>query len=64
MDKYAAAEYAYRNGYEKGHDDGYLAGKEAATEQIFADLDKLYLSRSNKQDAEIYNELKKRYGVV
>jgi hypothetical protein len=51
MDNYVATEIAYKNGFK------------AATEQIFADIDKLHLHVSNEYEARAYEELKKKYGV-
>lgn len=48
---------------EAKYDEGYEAGKQAAAEQIFADLDRLHLHVSNKYEARAYEELKKKYGV-
>ena len=53
--KYLATEIAYKNGFE--------AGKQAAAEQIFTDIDKLHLHVSNEYEARAYEELKKKYGV-
>ena len=55
MNEYIATELAYRNGYE--------AGKQAAAEQIFRDIDRLHLHVSNEYEARAYEELKKKYGV-
>jgi hypothetical protein len=48
---------------EAKYDEGYAAGKQAAAEQIFADIDKLHLHVSNEYEARSYEELKKKYGV-
>jgi hypothetical protein len=59
-------EYEYINdtiARETAFDEGYEAGKQAAVEQIFADIDKLYLHVSNEYEARAYEELKKKYGV-
>ena len=59
-------EYEYINdtiARETAFDEGYEAGKQAATEQIFADIDKLHLHISNEYEARAYKELKKKYGV-
>lgn len=48
---------------EAKYDEGYKAGKQAAAEQIFADLDRLHLHVSNEYEARAYEELKKKYGV-
>jgi hypothetical protein len=48
---------------EAKYDEGYEAGKQAAAEQIFADIDKLHLHVSNECEARAYEELKKKYGV-
>jgi hypothetical protein len=48
---------------EAKYDEGYEAGKQAAAEQIFADIDKLHLHVSNEYEARAYEELKKKYGV-
>jgi hypothetical protein len=59
-------EYEYINDTivrETAYDEGYEAGKQAAAEQIFADLDKLHLHVSNEYEARAYEELKKKYGV-
>lgn len=48
---------------EAKYDEGYEAGKQAAAEQIFADLDRLHLHVSNEYEARAYEELKKKYGV-
>lgn len=45
------------------YEEGYDAGKQAAAEQIFEDLDKLHLHVSNEYEARAYKELKKKYGV-
>ena len=45
------------------YDNGYEAGKQAAAEQIFEDIDKLHLHVSNEYEARAYEELKKKYGV-
>ena len=51
MDVHTATEVAYKNGFA------------AASEQIFADLDKLHLHVSNEYEARAYEELKEKYGV-
>ena len=59
-------EYEYINdtiARETAFDEGYEAGKQAAAEQIFADIDKLHLHVSNEYEARAYEELKKKYGV-
>ena len=59
-------EYEYINdtiAREAAYDEGYEAGKQAAAEQIFADIDKLHLHVSNEYEARAYEELKKKYGV-
>ena len=43
--------------------EGFRAGKKAAAEQIFADIDKLHLHVANEYEARAYEELKKKYGV-
>lgn len=48
---------------EAKYDEGYEAGKQAAAEQIFADIDKLHLHVSNGYEARAYEEFKKKYGV-
>lgn len=48
---------------ETAYTEGYEAGKQAAAEQIFADLDRLHLHVSNEYEARAYEELKKKYGV-
>jgi hypothetical protein len=48
---------------EIAYSDGYEAGKQAAAEQIFADIDRLHLHVSNEYEARSYEELKKKYGV-
>lgn len=48
---------------EAKYDEGYEAGKQAAAEQIFADLDRLHLHVANEYEARAYEELKKKYGV-
>jgi hypothetical protein len=48
---------------EAKYDEGYEAGKQAAAEQTFADIDKLHLHVSNEYEARAYEELKKKYGV-
>jgi hypothetical protein len=48
---------------ETAYDEGYEAGKQAAAEQIFKDIDKLHLHVSNEYEARAYEELKKKYGV-
>ena len=50
-----AVEIAYAEGFD--------AGKQAAAEQIFTDIDKLHLHVSNEYEARAYEELKKKYGV-
>ena len=49
---------------EAKYDEGYEAGKQAAAEQIFADIDKLHLHVSNEYEARAYEELKKKYNVT
>jgi hypothetical protein len=49
---------------EAKYDEGYEAGKQAAAEQIFADIDKLHLHVSNEYEARAYEELKKKYKVT
>lgn len=49
---------------EIAYSDGYDAGKQAAAEQIFADIDKLHLHVSNEYEARAYEELQKKYGVL
>ena len=59
-------EYEYINdtiAREVAYTDGYEAGKQAAAEQIFADIDKLHLHVANEYEARAYEELKKKYGV-
>ena len=59
-------EYEYINdtiARETAFDAGYEAGKQAAAEQIFKDIDKLHLHVSNEYEARAYEELKKKYGV-
>ena len=59
-------EYEYINATiarEVAYADGFDAGKQAAAEQIFADIDKLHLHVSNEYEARAYEELKKKYGV-
>ena len=59
-------EYEYINDTivrETAFDGGYEAGKQAAAEQIFADIDKLHLHVANEYEARAYEELKKKYGV-
>lgn len=59
-------EYEYINdtiARETAFDEGYEAGKQAAAEQIFADIDKLHLHVANEYEARAYEELKKKYGV-
>ena len=59
-------EYEYLNdtiARETAFNEGYEAGKQAAAEQIFADIDKLHLHVSNEYEARAYEELKKKYGV-
>lgn len=48
---------------EAKYEEGYEAGKAAAAEQIFADIDRLHLHVSNEYEARAYEELKKKYGV-
>ncbi len=48
---------------EVAYTEGYRTGKQAAAEQIFADIDKLHLHVSNEYEARAYEELKKKYGV-
>ena len=48
---------------ETSYQEGYDAGKQAATEQIFADIDKLHLHVSNKYEARAYEELKRKHGI-
>ena len=60
-------EYEYINNTiarETAFDEGYEAGKQAAAEQIFADIDKLHLHVANEYEARAYEELKKKYGVL
>lgn len=46
-----------------GYREGYDAGKKAATEQIFAEIDKLHLHVSNEYEARAYEELKRKHGI-
>ena len=46
-----------------GYREGYAAGKQAATEQIFAEIDKLHLHVSNEYEARAYEELKRKHGI-
>ena len=48
---------------EVAYTEGYRTGKQAAAEQIFADIDKLHLHVSNEYEAIAYEELKRKYGV-
>lgn len=50
---------------ETAYDEGYEAGKQAAAEQIFADLEKLggFSSGQLILFAHEYKEIKKKYGV-
>ena len=48
---------------EAKYEEGYEAGRQAAAEQIFADIDKLHLHVANEYEARAYEELKKKYGV-
>ncbi len=48
---------------DKGYEKGYAAGKQAAAEQIFKDIDRLHLHVANEYEARAYEELKKKYGV-
>ena len=48
---------------ETAYEEGYEAGKQAAAEQIFKDIDKLHIHVSNVYEARAYEELKKKYGV-
>lgn len=48
---------------EAKYEEGYEAGKVAAAEQIFADIDRLHLHVANEYEARAYEELKKKYGV-
>lgn len=48
---------------EVAYTEGYRTGKQAAAEQIFADIDKLHLHVANEYEARAYEELKKKYGV-
>lgn len=48
---------------EARYDEGFEAGKKAAAEQIFADIDKLHLHVSNEYETRAYEELKQKYGV-
>lgn len=48
---------------ETAYEEGYEAGKQAAAEQIFEDIDKLHLHVSNEYEARAYAELKEKYGV-
>ena len=45
------------------HKEAFEAGKQAAAEKIFADIDKLHLHVTNEYEARAYEELKKKYGV-
>lgn len=45
------------------HKEAFEAGKQAAAEQIFADIDKLHLHVANEYEARAYENLKKKYGV-
>jgi hypothetical protein len=45
------------------YEEGYKAGKQVATEQIFADIDKLHLHVSNEYEARAYEELKRKHGI-
>ena len=48
---------------DKGYEKGYTKGKQAAAEQIFADIDRLHLHVANEYEARAYENLKKKYGV-
>lgn len=48
---------------ETAYEEGYEAGKQAAAEQIFKEIDKLHIHVSNVYEARAYEELKKKYGV-
>ena len=48
---------------ETAYQEGYDAGKQAATEQIFAEIDKLHLHVSNEYEARAYEELKRKHGI-
>lgn len=48
---------------EAKYDEGYEAGKQAAAEQIFRDIDGLSLHVSNEYEARAYEELKRKYGI-
>ena len=59
-------EYEYINdtiARETAFNEGFDAGKQAAAEQIFADIDKLHLHVSNEYEARAYEELKRKYGI-
>lgn len=45
------------------HKEAFEAGKQAAAEKIFADIDKLHLHVANEYEARAYENLKKKYGV-
>lgn len=48
---------------EAAYTEGYKEGKQAATEQIFAEIDKLHLHVSNEYEARAYEELKRKHGI-
>jgi hypothetical protein len=48
---------------EAAYEEGFKAGKQTIAQQIFADIDRLYLHVSNEYEARRYEELKKKYGV-
>ena len=45
------------------HKEAFEAGKQAAAEKIFADIDKLHLHVANEYEVRAYENLKKKYGV-
>ena len=48
---------------EAAYTEGYKEGKRTATEQIFAEIDKLHLHVANEYEARAYEELKRKHGI-
>lgn len=48
---------------ETAYTEGFRAGKQAAIDHIFTNIDRLHLHVANEYEARAYEELKKKYGV-